>query len=213
MPTVRFTDRTAAGVELAGALGHYRGASELLVLGLPRGGVPVAAEVARALAAPLDVFMVAKIGLPGQVELAIGALASGDVRVLNEPVIRAARIGDDELERLAGLAGAKLADRERRYRGERPPPAIAGRVVILVDDGLATGATMRAAVVALRALGAARVVVAVPVAPPATAAQLAALVDELVCVHTPDPFIAVGAWYHDFAPTSNVDVVRLLAGD
>jgi predicted phosphoribosyltransferase len=209
----RFTDRIAAGLELAGSLHHYRGADDLLVLGLPRGGVPVAAEVARALPAPLDVFMVAKIGLPGQVELAIGALATGGVRVLNEPVIRAARIGADELERLAGRTAAKLAERERRYRGDRPPPAIDGRVVILVDDGLATGATMRAAVTALRTLAAARIVVAVPVAPPGTAADLAALVDELVCVHTPEPFIAVGAWYHDFSPTSDAEVVRLLAGD
>jgi putative phosphoribosyl transferase len=207
----RFTDRIAAGVELAARLRHYGGRTDLLVLGLPRGGVPVAAEVARSLPAPLDVFMVAKIGLPGQVELAIGALASGGVRVLNEPVIRAARIDAGELDRLAGLAAAKLAGRERRYRGDRPPPVVAGRVVILVDDGLATGATMRAAVVALRSLGVARVVVAVPVAPPITVAQFAAEVDEIVCVHMPEPFIAVGAWYGDFSATSDAEVVRLLA--
>lgn len=208
----RFSDRVAAGIELAGHLGHYGGRDDTLVLGLPRGGVPVAAEVARALAAPLDAFMVTKIGLPGRVELAVGALASGGVRVLNEPVIRAAGIGPSELEQLAARAGEKLAARDRRYRGERPPPAVAGRVVILVDDGLATGATMRAAITALRALGAGGVVAAVPVAPPSTCAALAPLVDELVCVYMPEPFVAVGAWYEDFSPTRDDEVERLLAG-
>ncbi|MGI8803614.1 MAG: phosphoribosyltransferase [Solirubrobacteraceae bacterium] len=181
------------------------------MLGLPRGGLPVAAEVARALAAPLDAFMVAKIGQPGRVELAIGALASGGVRVLNEGVIRAAGIGADEVEELARRTGEKLAERERCYRGGRPPPAVAGRVAILVDDGVATGATMRAAVTALRALGAARVVAGVPVAPPSTCAGLAPLVDEIVCVHMPEPFVAVGAWYEDFSPTTDEEVRRLLA--
>ncbi len=209
----RFSDRVAAGIELAGRLDHHARRADTLVLGLPRGGVPVAAEVARALDAPLDAFMVAKIGLPGRVELAVGALASGGVRVLNERVIRAAGIGPEELEELAVRAGAKLADRDRRYRGGRPPPAVADRAAILVDDGLATGATMRAAITALRALGAAGVVVAVPVAPPSTCAALAPLVDELVCVFTPDPFVAVGAWYEDFSPTGDDEVQRLLARD
>ncbi len=209
--SARFPDRVAAGIELAGHLSRYRGRTDLIVLGLPRGGVPVAAEVARALGAPLDVFMVAKIGLPGRVELAVGALASGGVRVLNDRVIEAAGIGAEELGRLAEQAAGKLADRERRYRGERPPPAIEGRAAILVDDGLATGATMRAAVAALRALGPARVVAAVPVAPASTCERLARLVDEMVCVRMPEPFVAVGAWYHDFSPTSDAEVERLLA--
>jgi putative phosphoribosyl transferase len=209
---VAFSDRTAAGIELAGALRHLAGTADLLVLGLPRGGVPVAAEVARALGAPLDVFVVAKIGLPGQVELAVGALASGGVRVLNEPVIRAAHISGDELDGLVAATAAKLASRERRYRGARPAPAVAGRPVVLVDDGLATGSTMRAAIDALRTLGAARVVVAVPVAPVATARAIGGLVDELVCLALPEPFVAVGAWYDDFSPTPDDVVVRLLAG-
>jgi predicted phosphoribosyltransferase len=210
--TPRFSDRNAAGIELARQLEPYGGRADVLVLGLPRGGVPVAAEVARALGAPLDVFMVRKIGQPGRVELAVGALASGGVRVLNERVIRAAGIGADELERLAARAGDQLAEAERRYRGDRRSPAVAGRVAILVDDGLATGATMRAAVTALRELGAARVVAAVPVAPPSTCAELSSLVDEMVCVHMPEPFVAVGAWYADFSPTSDAEVKRLLGG-
>lgn len=207
-----FADRVAAGIELAGHLGHHAGRASAIVLGLPRGGVPVAAQVARALGVPLDVFMVAKIGLPGRVELAVGALGPGGVRVLNERVIRAAGIGPDELDRLAARAGEKLSERERRYRGDRPPLELAGRLAILVDDGLATGATMRAAVTALRQLGTAGVVVAVPVAPASTCAELAPLVDEMVCVCTPEPFVAVGAWYDDFAPTSDAEVLRLMSG-
>jgi predicted phosphoribosyltransferase len=207
----RFSDRVTAGIELARLLGHHAGRSDLLVLGLPRGGVPVAAEVARALGAPLDVFMVRKIGLPGRVELAVGALASGGVRVLNDRVIKAAGIGPEELELLAARAGEILAERERRYRGSRPAPAVAGRTVVLVDDGLATGATMRAAIAALRELGAGRVIAAVPVAPSETCERLAGLVDEMVVVHTPEPFIAVGAWYADFSATSDDEVERLLA--
>jgi predicted phosphoribosyltransferase len=191
---VAFSDRTAAGIELAGALRHLAGTADLLVLGLPRGGVPVAAEVARALGAPLDVFVVAKIGLPGQVELAVGALASGGARVLNEPVIRAAHISAAALDGLVAATAAKLDSLERRYRGARLAPVVAGRPVILVDDGLATGSTMRVAIEALRALGAARLVVAVPVAPVATARALAGLVDELVCLVLPEPFVADGAW-------------------
>ncbi|MEA2297878.1 MAG: putative phosphoribosyl transferase [Solirubrobacteraceae bacterium] len=207
----RFPDRVAAGVELGRGLGHLAGRGDVLVLGLPRGGVPVAAEVARALRAPLDVFMVRKIGLPGRVELAVGALASGGVRVLNERVIQAAGIGVEELEGLAARAAEKLAEHERHYRGDRPAPAVGGRLVVVVDDGLATGATMRAAVSALRELGAGQVVAAVPVAPTETCARLSPLVDELVCLHTPEPFVAVGAWYEDFSPTADEEVQRLLA--
>jgi predicted phosphoribosyltransferase len=210
VPAPRFSDRTAAGIELAGRLAHVGGSP--VVLGLPRGGVPVAAEVARALGGALDVFMVAKIGQPGRVELAVGALASGGVRVLNDRLIAAAGIGPAELDVLAALARAKLDDRERRYRGDRPPPRLDGRLVVLVDDGLATGATMRAAIAALRELRAARIVVAVPVAPASTCAALGPLVDELVCLHTPEPFVAVGAWYEDFSPTTDDEVERLLAG-
>ena len=171
----------------------------------------MAAEVARAIGAPLDVFMVAKIGQPGRVELAVGALASGGVRVLNERVIAAAGIGPIELEVIAARAQAKLWERERRYRGDRPRPRLDGRLVILVDDGLATGATMRAAIAALRELRVARIVVAVPVAPASTCTALGDLVDELVCLCTPEPFVAVGAWYEDFSPTSDDEVERLLA--
>ncbi len=209
---MRFPDRVAAGIELAGALGHHRARPGLLVLGLPRGGVPVAAEVARELAAELDVFVVRKIGLPGRVELALGALASGGGRVLNERLIRAAGIGPEELEELEERAAAQLAENERRYRAGRPAPAVTGRPVIIVDDGLATGATMCAAVTALRELGAETVVAAVPVAPPATCARLELLVDEVVCVYSPEQFVAVGSWYEDFTQTSDAEVIRLLGG-
>jgi putative phosphoribosyl transferase len=206
-----FRDRCHAGQLLAAELAAYAGRSDVLVLALPRGGVPVAFEVARALGAPLDVFLVRKLGVPGHKELAMGALATGGVRVLNERVVRELGIPDAAIEAVAAEEQRELARRERDYRGDRPPPAVGGRTVILVDDGLATGSTMRAAVAALRRQGPARIVVAVPAAAPATCDQFRAEVDEIVCAVTPEPFYAVGLWYEDFSPTTDDQVRDLLA--
>ena len=205
-----FHDRRDAGRQLAAELGDYRDRDDLLVLGLPRGGVPVAYEVARALQAPLDVFVVRKLGAPGHEELAMGAIASGGARVLNRRVVEAYRLSEQDVQRVADREGVELARREQAYRGERPPLRIEGRTVILVDDGLATGATMRAAVVALREHGAERVVAAVPVSSVDTCAQFEDLVDEIVCARTPEPFVAVGVWYEDFSATSDDEVRQLL---
>lgn len=205
-----FRDRTDAGRELAAELGHYAGRDDVIVLALPRGGVPVGYEVAEALGVPLDVFLVRKLGVPGQEELAMGAIASGGVRVLNDRVIQMARPSDAEIERVAAEEGRELVRREREYRGDRPPPAVRGKTVILVDDGLATGSTMRAAVAALRRLGPARVVVAVPVGAPETCEEFAGEADEAVCAQEPDPFYAVGRWYADFSPTTDEEVRALL---
>ena len=172
MARTRFRDRAEAGDVLAGLLGHYAGRDDVLVLALPRGGVPVAARVARALGVPLDVFVVRKLGVPGHEELAMGAIASGGVQVVNEQVVGRLGLGEADLRRAAEYEGRELARRERSYREGRPPPDLTGRVVILVDDGLATGSTMRAAVAAARRLGPARVVVAVPTAPPSTCQRL-----------------------------------------
>jgi putative phosphoribosyl transferase len=206
-----FRDRCHAGQLLAAELAAYAGRSDVLVLALPRGGVPVAFEVARALGAPLDVFLVRKLGVPGHKELAMGALATGGVRVLNERVVRELGIPDAAIEAVAAEEQRELARRERDYRGDRPAPAVGGRTVILVDDGLATGSTMRAAVAALRRQGPARIVVAVPAAAPATCDQFRAEVDEIVCAVTPEPFYAVGLWYEDFSPTTDDQVRDLLA--
>jgi len=180
------------------------------VLALPRGGVPVGFEVATALGAPLDVFVVRKLGLPWEEELAMGAIASGGVRVLDSDLIRAARVSEAEVERVTAIERAELARRERQYRGERPFPDLRGKTVILVDDGLATGSTMRAGVAALRQEGPSRVVVAVPVAAPATGNAFRDIADEVVCAMTPEPFRAVGSWYHDFSQTSDEEVQELL---
>ena len=182
-----------------------------MVFALPRGGVPVAFEVARVLDAPLDVFLVRKLGVPGHEELALGAIAQGGVRVLNAEVVRSLDIAPDTIEAVAAREGEELARRERAYRDDRPPLEVAGRTVILVDDGLATGASMRAAVAALRAEAAARIVVAVPVAAPETCDAVRAEVDEIVCAVTPEPFYAVGFWYADFAQTTDAEVHDLLA--
>jgi putative phosphoribosyl transferase len=213
-----FRDRVEAGDELAGRLGHYAGragappagASDVLVLALPRGGVPVGARVAQALGAPLDVFVVRKLGVPGHEELAMGAIASGGVRVHNEEVVRKLHIDDATIQRVAAAEEQELARRERSYRGQRPPPELTGRVVILVDDGLATGSTMRAAVAAARRLGPARVVVAVPTAPASTCQQLRGAADEVVCATTPRPFRAVGYSYRSFPQTTDEEVRELL---
>ena len=206
-----FADRAAAGRALAGALHAYAGRSDVVVLGLPRGGVPVAFEVARALDAPLDVVLARKLGVPGHEELALGAIASGGVRALNAEVVRALNIAPDTIEAVAAREAEELARRERAYRDDRPPPEVAGRTAILVDDGLATGATMRAAVAALRRDGAVAIVVAVPVAAPDTCAAFRAEVDDVVCVVTPEPFDAVGLWYENYAPTADAEIRDLLA--
>jgi predicted phosphoribosyltransferase len=205
-----FHDRVEAGDVLAAWLGDYAGRPEVLVLALPRGGVPVAARVAEALGAPLDVFVVRKLGVPGHEELAMGAIASGGVLVRNEEVVAKLGLGEDTLRRVAEAERRELARRERSYREDRPPPDLAGRVVILVDDGLATGSTMRAAVAAARRLGPARVVVAVPTAPASTCQRLREVADEVVCATTPRPFRAVGNSYRSFPQTSDEEVRSLL---
>jgi putative phosphoribosyl transferase len=206
----RFRDRAEAGRLLGERLGAFACRSDVVVLALPRGGVPVAREVARALGAPLDVFLVRKLGLPGQPELAMGAIASGGTRVLNEELVRQLRLDDALIERVAAREEAELVRREQAYRGGRPPPDLRDRTVVLVDDGLATGATMRAAVAAVRSREPRHVVVAVPTAPPHALHELRPEVDELVWVNAPDPFHAVGLWYDDFGEISDADVQRLL---
>ena len=206
-----FQDRVDAGRALARALVSFNAASDAIVLGLPRGGVPVASEVALALGLPLDVLVVRKLGLPWQPELAMGAIASGGAIVMNEDVLRHAAGRRDLVEQVKRRELAELERREREFRGTRPPLAVTGRTAIVVDDGLATGATMEAAVRALKALGAARVVAAVPVASAEACQRIAALADEIVCLETPRYFSAVGQWYSDFEQTSDSEVSRLLA--
>lgn len=208
----RFADRHDAGRRLATSLRGYAGRDDVVVLGLPRGGVPVAYEVARALRAPLDVFLVRKLGVPGHEELAMGAIASGGVMVLNDDVVAATGIGPEEIEAVAARELETLRHQETKYRGERAPVEVRDRAAIAVDDGLATGATMRAAVSALRGRGAGSIVVAVPTAPRETCEALRRQVDEVVCATTPDPFMAVGLWYRDFAPVSDGEVRELLGG-
>jgi predicted phosphoribosyltransferase len=195
----RFRNRNEAGRLLAEKLTVYANRPDVLVLALPRGGVPVAHEVARALAAPLDVFLVRKVGVPGYEELAMGAVATGDVRVLNDQIVQHLGIPSYVIDAVAAQEQQELARRERLYRGGRPPPNVQGRTVILVDDGLATGATMRAAVMALRQLQPARIVVATPTASPEICEELRAEVDDVICAITPEPFLAVGHWYEDFS--------------
>jgi predicted phosphoribosyltransferase len=205
-----FRDRYDAGRRLAAALGSYAGRDDVLVLALPRGGVPVGYEVARALGAPLDVMQVRKLGVPGREELAMGAIASGGVRILSEDVVQALSIPERVIATVAAVEEQELDRRERIYREGRPFPEVRGRTVILVDDGLATGSTMRAAAAALRAQGAGRLVAAVPVAPKETCDALRDVVDEVICAVTPEPFLAVGEWYEDFTQTSDADVRDLL---
>lgn len=205
-----YHDRRDAGRQLASRLQAYANRPDVLVLGLPRGGVPVANEVAQALHAPLDAFLVRKLGVPGHEELALGAIASGGTIVLNDDVVRGLRLSDDVIRAVAAQEARELERRERAYRGDRAPIDPTGRIVIIVDDGLATGATMRAAVRALRDRGAARLIVAVPVAAPQTCADFQTEVDETVCAMTPDPFEAVGLWYEDFAQTTDAEVQEIL---
>jgi putative phosphoribosyl transferase len=206
-----FHDRTDAGRVLAADLAAYAGRSDIIVLGLPRGGVPVAYEVARALGAPLDVFLVRKLGLPGQEEFAMGAIASGGIRLINEQVVEAYGISDAEIEAISAAEQRELERRERSYRDGRPLTELEGRTVILIDDGLATGFTMRAAVLAIRLEDPARIVVAVPVAAAETCDEFREIVDDIVCSETPEPFQAVGIWYEDFAQTTDAQVHELLS--
>jgi putative phosphoribosyl transferase len=205
-----FRNRTEAGRRLAKELERYAGRPDVVVLGLPRGGIPVAYEVARGLQAPLDVFVVRKLGMPGQEELAIGAIATGGVRVVNDDLLARLRVPPQIVDEIAAREERELERRERAYRGPSAPLPLAGRTVILVDDGLATGASMRAAAMALRRLSPARIVVAVPVGAAETCEELARLVDEMVCAETPEPFWAVGNWYEDFSQTSDEEVHLLL---
>lgn len=209
--TDRFQNRTEAGRLLVRRLGRYAGRIDVLVLALPRGGVPVGYEVARALGAPLDVLIVRKLGAPGQPELAMGAIASGGVQVLNGGVIESLGINDREIEAVARREARELERRERAYRGGRSAPDVQDKCVILVDDGIATGSTMFAAISALRQLGAQQVIVAVPVVARSTFEQMRPEVDELVALSTPEEFGAVGLWYEDFNPTTDVEVCSLLA--
>jgi predicted phosphoribosyltransferase len=206
-----FRDRHEAGRALATELKEYADRPDVLVLGLPRGGVPVAYEVAQALHAPLDIFLVRKLGVPGHRELAMGAIASGDVLVLNEDVVGALGIPDEVIDAVSEEEKRELQRRERNYRGDRPAPDVRGRTVILVDDGLATGSSMRAAVAALRQQGPARIVVAVPVGSPDVCEELREVADDAVCAYAPQPFYAVGMWYKDFTQTTDEEVRELLA--
>jgi predicted phosphoribosyltransferase len=207
----RFQDRTEAGQVLAEQLGKYHNTPDLLVLGLPRGGVPVAYEVAQALDAPLDVFVVRKIGVPGHKELALGALASGGIRVLNDEVVQQLDLGKDAIDELTSEEQQEVVQREQRYRGERSMPSISGRTVILVDDGLATGATMRAAVAAVRQQQPAQVIVAVPVAPPQVCDDMRQKADDVICAVTPSMLGGIGGWYANFKQTTDDEVQQLLA--
>ncbi len=206
----RFADRAEAGRELAAALSDYRDRDDVVVLALPRGGVPVAFEVARELKAPLDVFVVRKLGLPAQPELAMGAIASGGIQVLNDEVVHALGVPHETIEKVAAREREELARREQLYRGDRPPQSVEGKTVILVDDGVATGSTMRAAIKALREQKPADLVVAIPVAPPETCEALRREADTVVCTRTPEPFLALGAWYASFPQTPDAEIQDLL---
>jgi putative phosphoribosyl transferase len=207
---MRFPDRRAAGRLLGRQLEEFAGRADVLVLALPRGGVPVACEIARTLAAPLDVFVVRKLGVPGQEELAMGAIATGGVRVLNGEVVRALEISPDQIEEIAEREERERQRRELAYRGLRGFSEIEGRTVILVDDGLATGSTMRAAVAALRRLSPQQIVIAVPVGARSTCDSLALDADRVVCLHSPPDLFSVGEWYADFAQTTDQEVRQLL---
>jgi predicted phosphoribosyltransferase len=206
-----YADRRDAGRTLAAQLASYAGRDDVIVLALPRGGVPVAFEVAAALDAPLDVFLVRKLGTPGHTELAMGAIASGGIRVVNEEVVRWLGISPDHIDAVARLEQQELERREAAYRSGTSLPSLANRIVILVDDGLATGSTMRAAVEAVKQRRPARVIVAVPVGAPETCQELRALADDVICARTPVPFSAVGQWYRDFSQTSDDEVRALLS--
>jgi len=205
-----YRDRVDAGKQLAKQLTDYADRDDLLVLALPRGGVPVAYEVAKALRAPMDIFLVRKLGVPGHEELAMGAISTGGVRVLNDDVVDYLRIPGEVIDAVAADELKELERRERAYRGDRPEPDVRGKTVILIDDGLATGSTMRAAAAALRQQNPARIVVAVPVSAPQTCDEYRMGVDEIICAKTPEPFLGVGMWYEDFSQTTDDEVRDLL---
>ena len=205
-----FVNRIDAGRKLAAQLKGYADRSDVVVFGLPRGGVPVAHEVAVALHLPLDVFVVRKLGVPGHEELAMGAIATGGVQVLNDDVVRMLNIPASVIDAVAERERNELQRRERIYRGDRPPTSVKGRTVILIDDGLATGSTMRAALAALRRQSPAKVVVAVPIGAAETCAAFQSEADETICAETPEPFYAVGVWYRDFSETTDEEVHDLL---
>lgn len=209
-PWSGFADRHDAGRALASLLGRHAGRPDVVVLALPRGGVPVGFEVAEALGVPLDVFLVRKLGMPGHPEFAMGAIASGGVRVLSDDVVRMYGVSQDAIARVAHAEQAELERREREYRQNHAAVDVRGKTVILIDDGLATGSTMRAAVQAVRQLGPARVIVAAPVGATSTCGEFEAIADEVVCAYTPEPFSAVGLWYRDFAQTTDEEVRALL---
>jgi predicted phosphoribosyltransferase len=204
-----FRDRADAGRQLSGLLADLRG-PDTVVLGLPRGGIPVGYEIARALGAPLDVILVRKIGLPAQPELAMGAIGEDGVRLLNMDVVASEHVSEEEFAQVEVAERAELARRAQRYRADRPRVPLAGRTALIVDDGIATGSTARAACQVARAHGAARVILAVPVAPRGSVAALAGAADEVICLESPEPFFAIGQWYSDFAQCSDADVIRLL---
>jgi len=206
-----FVNRRHAGSVLAGLLKHYAEQHDVLVLALPRGGVPVGFEVAQALNAPLDVFVVRKLGVPGQEELAMGAIATGGVRVLNDDIVGYLGLSEEVIDRVVAREKKELERRERIYRGDNAAPLVRGRTLILIDDGLATGSTMRAAVAALHKQQPSRIVVAVPVASPEACEELRSEVNETICAATPRPFQGVGRWYQDFSQTSDEEVHELLA--
>lgn len=206
-----FTNRVEAGQKLAEKLKAYAGREDALVLGIPRGGVPVAFEVAAAIKVPLDVLVLRKLGVPWQEELAFGAIAQGGVRYLDRQIMDMLNLTTADVEQVTAREQVELDRREKAYRGDRPPLDVRGRTVILVDDGIATGSSMRAAIAALRQMGPARIVLAVPVAPPATCERLRELVDELVCVDMPESFYAIGQFYLDFLPVGDREVTELLA--
>jgi predicted phosphoribosyltransferase len=210
MPEFPFRDRTEAGRLLASKLREYANRDDVVVLALPRGGVPVAFEVARALNVPMDVFVVRKLGVPGHEEVAMGAIASGGVRVLNEDIVLGLGIPDEIIDMVTAREEMELERREREYRGGRPPIEVQGRTVILVDDGLATGSSMRVAALAMEKKNPAQIIVAVPVGAPGTCAEFESVVDKVVCGVTPEPFWAVGQWYQDFSQISDEEVRDLL---
>jgi putative phosphoribosyl transferase len=209
----QFLDRRDAGQQLASALTKYARQPNVMVVGLPRGGVPVASEVANALGQPLDVLIVRKLGVPGQRELAMGAISSGGIRELNSEVIEAAEISPQEVERITRIESRELERREQTYRPGRPRVKATGKTVILVDDGLATGTTMLAAITAIRALGAEHVTVAVPVGSPESCRRVAEKADELICLLQPEDLHAIGLWYEDFRQTTDDEVRKLMAAD
>lgn len=205
-----YRDRSDAGKKLANKLSHFKDRDDVIVLALPRGGVPVAYEVAQALHAPLDIFLVRKLGVPGHEELAMGAIATGGVRVLNEDVVDYLKIPRSVIDAVAAKEMRELKRRELKYRGNRPEPDVTEKTVILVDDGLATGSTIRAAAEAMRQQAPARIVVAVPVSAPQTCDEYRIGVDEIICLATPEPFLGVGQWYLDFSQTTDEEVHDLL---